>query len=996
MGIIRRILNSFVFWGAWILIPLVMEIVPALGSIVLLVIRRLRRKKPYETPGLYPEISIIIPVYNSADTLYNCIKSIKDSNYPNDSIRIFLVNNQGQDDSFSVYAQCQEQFPELRMQWMNSRQGKSRALNLALYNSEGKYIINLDSDGMLEKNALKNMIEKFEANPELNCMTGAILTTPDDIKKYKSFWARLLRNLEFMEYAQAFLAGRSYASELNSVYTLSGAFSAFRKSAILKSRMYNTDTICEDTQITFQMRYIYKERVEICEDAIFFVDPIENVNKLYTQRQRWQRGSLEVAKMFMDENFRLSKMFTDINVKTLLYDHTFAFPRLIWYLALLCLLFMNYSGKVILYSTGMIFALYILIGFLYFWTVVVFLRKMPEVQDYYKKHWWCVLLLPAFNLVVFFIRVAGVINSINTDSAWRTKNLTDERRDLVATLRSVLQKPLKLLEKLKRVVNKEGIQVKDSHEKLISGDKLPENINDTGVKTEVYAGASVLWHVGVGILYFFGVALLSAGYWVGKTYGVGVNEIINTLTGPLQGTGSSVVWAVIKGCLLPAVAVVAVYILLVVIYRKTRDEEKAISHRRAAYYRIFHQVVAGGSVVILLVAVLYINCRYDLLGYYQVRASESKIYEEYYVNPAEVEISTDGKTKNLIYIYLESMETTYASVDDGGIQPENYMPELTLLAEENVSFSDKQALGGFHSLNGTGYTMGAIFGTTTGVPYALPVDSTMIGGEKSFASGIVSLGDILAEDGYNQEFLCGSDGDFGGRKQYFMQHGGYNVFDLYTAREKGYIDDDYYVWWGFEDKYVFEIAKDEILRLWQEGEPFNMTILTCDTHHIEGYVCDLCGNEYDSVTANVVSCTDRQLGEFISWCREQEFFDDTVIVITGDHPRMDTCLVEGVNYYDRTVYNCFINSVVEPAGNINDREFTTLDIFPTVLAAMGYKIEGDRLGLGTNLFSTEQTLAEQKGYDWLNRELTKDSDYYVSVFAPELQGKTKGTGQDTQ
>ena len=95
--------------------------------------------------------------------------------------------------------------------------GKSRALNLALYNSEGKYIINLDSDGLLEKNALINMITRFETDTDLNCMTGAILTVPEQIKKYKGFFPRLLRNLEFMEYAQAFLAGRSYASELNSV-----------------------------------------------------------------------------------------------------------------------------------------------------------------------------------------------------------------------------------------------------------------------------------------------------------------------------------------------------------------------------------------------------------------------------------------------------------------------------------------------------------------------------------------------------------------------------------------------------------------------------------------------------------------------------------------------------------------------------------------------------------------------------------------------------------
>ena len=282
---VKIILNSFLFWGGWIIIPFIMEIVPALGSVFLLIRRNLRHKIHKKELEVYPEITLIIPVYNSADTLYGCIRSINDSTYPNDRIRIFLVNNKGKDNSFDIYAQCQQEFPELLMQWMNSEQGKSRALNLALYNSDGKYIINLDSDGMLEKNALVNMITRFENDTAINCMTGSILTVPEQIKKYKAGPSRLLRELEFMEYAQAFLAGRSYASELNSVYTLSGAFSAFRKSAVLKSWMYNTDTICEDTHITFQMRYLQKERVEVCEDALFFVDPIENVNKLYTQRQ---------------------------------------------------------------------------------------------------------------------------------------------------------------------------------------------------------------------------------------------------------------------------------------------------------------------------------------------------------------------------------------------------------------------------------------------------------------------------------------------------------------------------------------------------------------------------------------------------------------------------------------------------------------------------------------------------------------------------------------
>jgi len=280
--------------------------------------------------------------------------------------------------------------------------------------------------------------------------------------------------------------------------------------------------------------------------------------------------------------------------------------------------------------------------------------------------------------------------------------------------------------------------------------------------------------------------------------------------------------------------------------------------------------------------------------------------------------------------------------------------------------------------------MAALFSTTTGIPYSFPVDMSFEGENVVFAPGVTALGDILEEEGYTQEFLCGSDAVFGGRKNYFTQHGNYEIFDLFTARKKGYIPSDYFVWWGYEDKKLFEIAKDELVRLSKEDEPFNLTMLTVDAHHIDGYVCDICQNTYQEQTANVISCTDRQMGEFIAWCKEQDFYENTVIVITGDHPRMDTSLVESVSYYDRTIYNCFINAEVDTAHiSFKNREFMAQDIFPTVLAALGYQIEGDRLGLGTNLFSEEQTLTELKGYDWLQQEYSKTSDFYNTTFLTE-------------
>ncbi|MBQ4282451.1 MAG: putative glycosyltransferase, exosortase G system-associated [Lachnospira sp.] len=985
MVIISRLLNSVVFWAAWVIIPVLMEIVPSIGSMLLLAKRHVKRNKDTEELKVYPELSIIVPVYNSEATLFGCIKSINDCNYPNDRMRIFLVNNKGKDDSFSVFAQCQKEFPELRMQWLNSQQGKSKALNLALYNSTGKYIINLDSDGMLEKNALNNMIDKFEDNPELNCMTGAILTEPGMIEEYKKFFPRLLRKLEFMEYAQAFLAGRSYASENDSVYTLSGAFSAFRKSAVLKSQMYNTDTICEDTQITFQMKYFYKERVEVCEDALYFVDPIEGVNKLYTQRQRWQRGSLEVAKMFSGDNFKLSRMFKDINIKTLVYDHTFAFPRMIWYLALICLLCMNYSSRAIILASGIIMIMYICIGYFYFLSTQYFLKPVPEVRKYYCKQWWVVALLPLFNLVVFFIRVAGIINSINTDSAWKTRDLKDERNELSNTLRKDLDFVLSKLDKVKAFANGEKIEAEANEQQAVEAEIQEEQaVKEAAVTTvdsETVDGdrKSIGWHITIGLVYVISVLILVVCHWVYKTYGVGLNELISTLTLSIKGASSEVTNLALKSCLPPVIIAVVVFVLTVIIDR-IRMAKPLIKVKK-----FVQRIMAIGAVVVFFVSVVYVNSCFDVVGYFKTSVAQSKLYDDYYVPPESVAITADGKTKNLIYIYIESLETTYASKDVGGNQGTNYIPNLTKLAQDNISFSSSDKLGGFHSTYGTGITMGALFGTTSGAAYSLgtEVNEMLAGG--NFLSGITTMGDVLEEKGYKQMFLCGSDGDFGGRKTYFEQHGNYEVFDLYSAREAGYIPDDYFVWWGYEDVKLYEIAKKELSKMADGDEPFNFTMLTVDPHHMDGYVCEHCKNDYDNITANVMTCTDTLLKNFVDWCKTQDFYEDSVIIISGDHPRMDTSLVEGVSYYDRTIYNCFINSVNDGTYNDKNRVYTPMDMFPTVLSAMGFNIEGDRLGLGTNMFSDKKTLAEEKGFEWLDTELSKSSSYYYDKFAPELK-----------
>ena len=382
--------------------------------------------------------------------------------------------------------------------------------------------------------------------------------------------------------------------------------------------------------------------------------------------------------------------------------------------------------------------------------------------------------------------------------------------------------------------------------------------------------------------------------------------------------------------------------------------------------------------VILLAGTVYTAWeRLDIADYAANSGAVSSFIDENYVDPAGTELTFPEQKRNLIYIFLESMETTYADEENGGAFSENYIPELTELAEENEDFSGADAgLNGGTALTSTTWTAAALFGQTTGLPLSIPIDGNSMDTQESFLPGVTSLGDILEQQGYRQTFMIGSDGNFGGRSLYFTDHGNYDIKDYYYYQSQGKFDKDYWVWWGFEDQKLFEYAKEELTALAAQDQPFNFTLLTVDTHFEDGYVCGLCGNEHgENQYGNVLSCSSRQIKEFVEWIRQQDFYENTTIVISGDHPTMDKDFCEGIDdAYERKVYTAYINSAVTPEDPEWTRAYSTFDNYPTTLASLGVSIEGERLGLGTNLFSSRSTLTEVYGNPYINQELTRKSE----------------------
>lgn len=399
---------------------------------------------------------------------------------------------------------------------------------------------------------------------------------------------------------------------------------------------------------------------------------------------------------------------------------------------------------------------------------------------------------------------------------------------------------------------------------------------------------------------------------------------------------------------------------------------------------LFRGIINLVALVGIIVMLGYTWTELGVGDYLKDQNTESKFIEDEYVDPTDVEVVFPEQKRNLIYIFLESMETTYSDVDDGGAFDENVIPELTEIAQTNEDFSGADPkLNGGYSLAGTTWTMGAMFAQTSGLPLNISISANDMDTQDSFFPGVTTLGDILSDAGYTQTLLIGSEAQFGGRKLYFQEHGNYEMEDYSYAIENGLIPSDYKVWWGYEDQKLFEFAKEKLLQLSQGDEPFNLTMLTVDTHFEDGYVCEQCPTEYDTQYSNVMACSSRQVGEFLKWIQQQDFYENTTIVISGDHPTMDSdyCAeIDQEGNYDRRVFTAYINAAAY-AQDQQERTYSTFDNFPTTLAALGVQIDGDRLGLGTNLFSGKQTLLEKFGKSKVNAELKKKSEFIEKLSA---------------
>ena len=354
------------------------------------------------------------------------------------------------------------------------------------------------------------------------------------------------------------------------------------------------------------------------------------------------------------------------------------------------------------------------------------------------------------------------------------------------------------------------------------------------------------------------------------------------------------------------------------------------------------------SVLIFCLSVIMVFTSKTSVAYKNIVYSAFKMnkYEFYSLSDVLVDLKSSKqykfnedivslKGKNLVFIYCESLENGFLNKNDFPVE----MPMLTSLVEKGwYSFTN------YKCLPGSSWTVGALYATQTSLPafftgvYGKGHKWMEAGGNNIFKSvsqtKAVSWASVLEKAGYKNLFLSSGDLDFAGTGN-IMRLLGYKTKDFKSILQSKNTA------WGMHDYDLFEMAKKEYDYLKNTGEPFNLTLLTVDTHFPKGIpdgrMKNLVNTGLDKDSHEFTLATiDYLIGDFVEYIERNDFQRDTVIVICGDHLMMGdsktTPIVQKLDANSRRIL--FMTNQKTRDYGIND-EVAFFDIPHIVLNLLG-------------------------------------------------------------
>ena len=275
-----------------------------------------------------PAISIVVPAYNEQGSIVDSVRSLLMLNYP--AFEVVLVNDGSTDGTLQTAIEAFEfvEVPLAAVSRIESKPiravyrsltnpdlvlvdkengGKADAMNAGTRYACHPLVCLIDADSLLDDQALVRAVLPFIEDPRTVGAGGIIrIANGCAVRHGRVVEVGLshspLACFQVLEYLRAFLAGRVAHAAMNGLIIISGAFGLFRRDVLEDVGGYRTGTNAEDMELVVRLHRELRQRhrpyrLSFRSDPICWTEAPERLRGLAVQRNRWQRGTLNVMRM---------------------------------------------------------------------------------------------------------------------------------------------------------------------------------------------------------------------------------------------------------------------------------------------------------------------------------------------------------------------------------------------------------------------------------------------------------------------------------------------------------------------------------------------------------------------------------------------------------------------------------------------------------------------------------------------------------------------------